>query len=69
MKNIQTHQNSYRVEAVIKGMFVTYLATTEVTISQAHVTFEGVNVQTMQEGLYPEPRKIVVSTPYSVEFT
>ena len=67
-KTIKTPTKCYSVEAVVKTPMERYYAVNEPTISQTNVAFTGVPIASLSEGHYTEPKAVIVSTPYAVEF-
>jgi hypothetical protein len=69
MKTVTTvNGKKQKVQAIVRITFTTYYCLSEPIISQAHVEFVGVEIGSINEGVYPQPHEITVSTPFSVEF-
>ncbi len=69
VKSLQTASNrSYRPVAVVRANVGSYYATTDPHGDAQKIEFEGVNTRDVQQGVYPNPYKIVVTYPYVIEF-
>jgi hypothetical protein len=69
VRTLQTTNNrSYRPVAVVRTNMCSYYATTDPEGNAEKIEFKGVNIRDINGGYYPEPAKVVVTRPYTIEF-
>jgi len=66
-KTVTTATQHYRVEAIVRTQVGNYLAIDMPTGDAKRIEFSGIPPMPTN-GQYPEPRHIVASRPYVIEF-